>query len=124
MSNLQASSLKNIILTSLMCLMLVSCNLLLDLSPAKDLMQAKDYQGAIAFLEQYEGARAAKLNSEAHVRLAQEIVADTSVSAKDRYLSAKPILKQAIELDPSNSQARAYYRFILKTLKIKFNYVD
>jgi tetratricopeptide (TPR) repeat protein len=108
---------KNII-TLFLVVFLGSCSVITeDLSQAKQYIEQRNYEEAIAALEKFDSKQSKQLNSQVHMHIGESILKNLDKPKLERYEEAKLYFEQAIKLDPKNSEARTIYLMLLKLLK-------
>lgn len=88
-----------------------------DLRRGEEYIRQGNYKQAIGLFNKYESKKSRQLNSIAHRNYAVAILTDLGQEKGLRYKNAKLILRKALDLDPSNQSAKAFYKMLSKSME-------
>lgn len=95
-----------------------------DLHRGEEYLKERKYKEAISLFSKYDSKRAKQLNSLAYKNYAVLILTDLNQDKIVRYRKAKPLLRKALDLNPNNQSAKAFYKILSQSLVTEFNEVE
>lgn len=95
-----------------------------DLSKGEEYLKQGKYKESISLFSKYDSKRARELNSLAYKNYAVVILSDLNQDKIIRYKKAKPLLRKALDLNPNNQSAKAFYKILSQSLVSEFNEAD
>jgi tetratricopeptide (TPR) repeat protein len=88
-----------------------------DLRQGETYLKEAKYQEAISLFDKHTSKKSKQLNSIAHKDYAVTILTNLETDKVLRYKNAKLLLREALDLDPTNQSAKALYKMLSKTME-------
>jgi tetratricopeptide (TPR) repeat protein len=88
-----------------------------DLRQGEIYLEQAKYKDAISLFDKYSSKKSKHLNSIAHRDYAITTLTNLEIDKTLRYKNAKLLLREALDLDPTNQSAKALYKMLSKTME-------
>jgi len=91
------------------------------LKQGESYLKQQKYQAAINLFNKYDSKRSKELNSQAHQDYAVSVLTNLDTEKSLRYGNAKLALRKALDLNPNNQSARAFYKMLCKSIETELS---